>query len=334
MSKKNRPEIGVLLHGSSPAITIKDFAQKVEKAGFAEFWVSEDYFMLSGFASAGIALASTKTIRVGLGAVSGVVRHPAVTAMETATLSNAFPGRFELAIGHGLPLWTKQMGVHPKSPLKSMRESVSAIKRLLKGETITETGDYFTFQDVMLLHPAPDQKILTAVVGPKSIDLTAEIADGVLISVLAGPNYIKQTRERMDSVCKDKGIPIVSGLPVYVFANVDETPGKAREKIRPILAFYLAAMGPTDLTGSYGINDHLVDMINRGGQDVIAKEMPEDWLDWLAVSGTPDQCINQIHALGAAGATSVVLALVADGADEINQQVQLIEKHIIPALDQ
>jgi alkanesulfonate monooxygenase SsuD/methylene tetrahydromethanopterin reductase-like flavin-dependent oxidoreductase (luciferase family) len=106
----------------------------VEDLGFAELWLSEDYFFLGGFASAAIALQATRKIPVGIGVVASVVRHPAVTAMEIATLAGAFPGRLYPGIGHGVPVWMKQVGIYPKSVLGTLRESVTGIRRLLAGE--------------------------------------------------------------------------------------------------------------------------------------------------------------------------------------------------------
>ncbi|MCW2718668.1 MAG: flavin-dependent oxidoreductase [Pseudonocardia sp.] len=37
---------------------------------------------------------ATRRVKVGLGIVASVARHPAVTAMEIATLARAYPGRF------------------------------------------------------------------------------------------------------------------------------------------------------------------------------------------------------------------------------------------------
>jgi 5,10-methylenetetrahydromethanopterin reductase len=102
--------LGIFLLGDLPPAQIAETAQLVEEAGFKELWIIEDYFMLSAFATSGIALQATKTIKVGIGAIANRVRHPAVAAMEATTLAGAFPGRFlNLGLGHGLPFWMKQL---------------------------------------------------------------------------------------------------------------------------------------------------------------------------------------------------------------------------------
>jgi alkanesulfonate monooxygenase SsuD/methylene tetrahydromethanopterin reductase-like flavin-dependent oxidoreductase (luciferase family) len=189
MANTARP-VGILLLGDLAPAKLADYSRHIEAAGFSELWLAEDYFLLSGFAGAAIALQATSRIKVAIGAVANRVRHPAVTAMEATTLAGAFPGRFDsLGIGHGVPYWMRQMKLYPKSVLTSLREAVTGVKRLVRGETITEDGDYYSYDNVTLAHLAPDLKVLTAVVQAKSLELTAKIADGLILSVLAGPMW-------------------------------------------------------------------------------------------------------------------------------------------------
>lgn len=62
--------LGIFLLGDLPPTRIAETAQLVEEAGFKELWIIEDYFMLSAFATSGIALQATKTIKVGIGAIA------------------------------------------------------------------------------------------------------------------------------------------------------------------------------------------------------------------------------------------------------------------------
>ena len=100
--------------------------------------MAEDYFEHGGVASVAAALAATNRLPIGLGVVAAPVRHPAVTAMEFATLAGVHPGRLMVGIGHGSPGWMDQMGLRPASPLGLLREAATAVRRLLAGEEITE----------------------------------------------------------------------------------------------------------------------------------------------------------------------------------------------------
>src|SRR5215210_2513018 len=105
-------------------------AVEAERAGFGEVWLSEDYFFSGGVSAAAVALAATERIPVGLGVVSAMSRHPALLAMEIATLDRAFPGRLMPAVGLGVPGWLEQMGLKPRSALGAVRECVTAVRTL------------------------------------------------------------------------------------------------------------------------------------------------------------------------------------------------------------
>ena len=75
--------------------------------GFDEVWLAEDYFFYGGLSSAAVVLAATERVRVGLGILSCVARHPAVTAMEISSLDRSFPGRLMQGIGHGVQVSAK-----------------------------------------------------------------------------------------------------------------------------------------------------------------------------------------------------------------------------------
>ena len=94
-------------------------------------------------------------------------------------------------------------------------------------------------------------------------------------------------------------------------------------------------MGTTLMTGVYGVNDQLRDMLERGDASLIDNEMPDEWLDWLAICGEPDECVEQIRALLDAGASSVDLAFVPATATreqmELTASENLAEVGIAPA---
>ena len=323
--------IGILLLGDLPPGRLAEFSRHVEAAGFSELWLAEDYFFLSGFASAAIALQATTRIKVGIGAVANRVRHPAVTAMEATTLAGAFPGRFDsLGVGHGLPFWMRQMKLYPKSVLTSLREAVIGIRRLARGETLTENGEYYSYDQVKLVHPAPDLKILTAVVQAKSMELTAQIADGLILSVLAGPDYVRSVVKQLAAHWPAAGPPPGFQIVTYALACVERDRATARRNVRVSTAFYLHAMGPTPMTGVYGVNDKVEAMIKAGGAQTMESAIPEDWLDWLSVVGDPAEAARAISKLFDAGSTSVVLC-VAPG-EGLAEQIAFIGREVLPRL--
>lgn len=323
------PRLGLLIHGSTPPAEIANCAMLAENTGFNDFWLSEDYFLLGGFTSAAIALQATRKISIGIGAISTVARHPAVTAMETATLAGAFPGRLQLAFGHGVPAWTRQMGLYPKSILTSMREAITGVRALLNGETYSAEG-HFKFRNISLQHPVENVPILTGVLGPKSVALSAEIADGNVLSAFSGPRYVTQTKEIAAEAMQACGRTSPYELPTYVIYAVNKDRAAAKGLVRMLVSHYLVEMGPSAITAAYGVNDDLQAMIDQGGAEAVMKKMPDEWLDWLTVSGTPEECAERIKALHNAGATSIVLSPVPP--DTMADQVKLTAEEVIPRL--
>ena len=95
-------------------------------------------------------------------------------------------------------------------------------------------------------------------------------------------------------------------------------------------AFYLEAMGPTLIAGVYDANEALAGMIDKGGAVAIEADMPEGWMDWLAVAGRPEDCRAGIEALFDAGATKVVLCIVP--SEELPQQLETFGREVLPGL--
>ena len=300
----------------------------IEDAGFGSVWVAEDYFFYGGMTAAAMVLEATDSIPVGLGIVASVARHPAVTAMEFATLGRAYPGRFLPGIGHGVPAWTRQMGLYPKSPLSVFREVMTSVRRLVEGETLNESEGHYFFDTVTLTHPSPGLPILGGVVGPKSLQLSGELTDGTVLSVLAGPKYVEYAIEHTSIGMAAAAKTGPHALPTFALFATDADGEAARDAARGVVAFYLAAVGPTPLSGVYDANEALVDMLGRGGPETVANEMPDEWLDQFAIVGTPAECAGRIESLLEAGATSVVL--FPTSPDRSRPLLELAAREVLP----
>lgn len=317
---ENSSRIGLLVGSTTPPEDIARIAREVEQGGFGQLWIPEDYFFLGGIAAAGIALGATERIPVGLSVVSSMVRHPALLAMEIATLSRAFPGRFLPGIGHGVPAWTAQMGLTIRSPMTALRENLVHVAALLAGEKVNHTGGVHDFNEVVLTHPSTESvPIYTGVLGDKGIGLTGEIAEGLVVSALAPVEYVAATRAKLDAAAADAGRPRPQ-LVTLVAVNLTADDSKAqlvRDQLKPVLAFYIAATGPGPLFGAVGANEQVADMIARGGFETVMAEMPDQWIDTFAIAGGPDVARSRIQDYLDAGSDKVVVAtVVPEGGDE------------------
>lgn len=316
-----RSRLGVLLGSTTPPEQIGKFAADAESAGYGELWIPEDYFFLGGVASAALALGATTQIPVGTGVVASVVRHPALLAMELATLARAYPGRLIPGVGHGVPGWTAQMGLTQRSPMTALRETLTGVRALLGGETVDDAGRFATFRGVALTHPVPEPlPLFTGVLGDKGLELTGQLADGLLVSALAPVEYVRAARQKLDAATAAAGREARITISVLVAANVTRDSGRvaaARDELKAVLAFYLAASGPCPLFGAVGANERLADMLSRGGAETVAAEMPDEWLDIFGVVGDQVTARSRIAEYLDAGADNVSIAtVVAEGADE------------------
>ena len=153
----------------------------------------EDCFLAGGLTAAAVALANTTRLVLGIGVLPVPFRNVALTAMEIATLERTFPSRLRIGIGHGVQDWMAQVGARVASPLSLLREYTTALSALLRGEALTVAGRYITLTDVRLDWP-PDTKVdlLLAATGPKTLQLSGELAAGTVITSGTSPAALRE----------------------------------------------------------------------------------------------------------------------------------------------
>jgi alkanesulfonate monooxygenase SsuD/methylene tetrahydromethanopterin reductase-like flavin-dependent oxidoreductase (luciferase family) len=300
--------VGLVLGSGLAPETLPRLSRLAEDLGYGELWFAEDYFFTGGISGAAAALAATDRIPVGLGVVSAMVRHPALLAMEIATLDRMFPGRLYPGVGAGVPAWMRQMGLKPRSPLTALRETVTSVRKLLDGEEVSLDGRCFQFDRVKLAHPpATRVPVYMGVVGPKMMQLSGEIADGNVLSVLSSREYVGWARER---------IAAPNRLVTFAFVSVGD-----KAALRKPMAFYLASDRRNALTEAYGIADELEAMGD------VEREMPAQWIEDLAVAGEPDECAEKIRRLLDAGSDAVALFPLAGDPESA---VRTVAAEVLP----
>jgi 5,10-methylenetetrahydromethanopterin reductase len=329
-SAADRPPVGLVLGSMLPPERIAETARLAERLGYGEVWLSEDAFFTGGISGATAALAATERIPVGLGVVSAMTRHPALLAMELATLARMHPGRLRPGIGLGVPAWLRQMGLWPRSQLTAIRECLTAVRRLLAGEEVSDEGASFAFRGVRLTYPLPEPlPIYMGVVGPKMLRLSGEIADGNVLSVLAGLEYVRWAKEQIAAGAAEAGRSGRRPLTLFALFSVDRNGRRARDAVRDAMAFYLADDPRNALTEVYGIADELVQLA-PGGVERLAGRLPAQWVEDLAIAGDPDECALKLLRYLDAGVDSV--ALVPVPAERAREAVELAASRVLPAV--
>ena len=128
-------------------------ATAADGAALDELWLWEDCFLAGGMSSAAIALANSERLKVGIGILPVPMRNVALTAMEIATIDRAYPGRIRIGLGHGVQDWMAQIGEKVASPMTLLREYVTVLSSLLRGDRVTFDGRYVKIADVALDWP-------------------------------------------------------------------------------------------------------------------------------------------------------------------------------------
>lgn len=212
-------KLGVVFLPQLPPERLRDVAQAADAVGLDELWLWEDCFLESGIASASAALAWTQRLRVGVGLLPVPLRNVALAAMELATMTRLFPGRFEVGVGHGVQDWMAQVGARAESPMTLLREYVTALRALLQGQTVAVDGRYVHLDQVKLdWPPAEPPRVLTGAVGPRSLALSGELADGTILTGGTTPDRVGEMRAVIDAARATANRPGRQPIVVYVIA--------------------------------------------------------------------------------------------------------------------
>ncbi|GGW32391.1 MULTISPECIES: LLM class flavin-dependent oxidoreductase [Streptomyces] len=272
-------ELGAIFRPQLPPERLRTIARLADATGLDELWVFEDCFREAGISAAAAALAWTERVRVGVGLLPVPLRNVAVTAMEAATLHRMFPGRVSLGIGHGVQDWMGQVGARPASPLTLLREYTLALRGLLNGERITTRGRYVTLDDVALDWPPPGgAEVLVGGIGPRTLRLSGEVADGTVLNEAFSPEGVREARKLVREGRAAAGRDADSHkLVVYLFAATGEDAAARLQR-------ELVTTGLTDVPG-------------------------------LGVAGGAAEVADRVQRYAEAGADTVVLLPTADEPD-------------------
>jgi alkanesulfonate monooxygenase SsuD/methylene tetrahydromethanopterin reductase-like flavin-dependent oxidoreductase (luciferase family) len=191
--------LGAVFLPQLPPERLRAVALAADEAGLDELWLWEDCFRESGIASAAAALAWTSRLHLGVGLLPVPLRNVALTAMEVATLHRMFPGRLSVGVGHGVQEWMAQVGARADSPMTLLREYLTALRALLRGEQVSTSGRYVTLDRVALdWPPAQVPPVYVGAVGPRTLRLAGELADGTILAGGTKPEQVREARRRVD----------------------------------------------------------------------------------------------------------------------------------------
>lgn len=322
--------LGVLLMGSRAPAHVVEWARTAERAGAGSCWVSEDCFYPSAFGLAAAAMATTRTVPIGIGVVNPFTRHPATLAMEAATLGQLGPGRVILGLGTSNRGWIEtQLGIPFRAPRQALRESVDIVQRLWRGERVSMQGTCFALSDAALEFPAPpgELPIYLGMKSAKGLELAGEISDGVLLSGLPSPGHIARARGDVATGLRRAGRSDDVTIAAYIATSIDDDGARARDRVRQVIAEHLGIMHGQSILADAGLTpgdsatfqEHLV--AHRPAGHLVS----DDMVRRFALAGTPEECRAGLASLAEAG-LDLPIAMLSPEVDPIEQTSRIVDE--------
>lgn len=270
--------LGAVCLPQLPPERLRDLVRTADAAGLDELWLWEDCFWGGGIATASAVLGWTDRLRVGVGLLPVPLRNVALTAMEIATLHRLFPDRAVIGVGHGVQDWMEQVGARVESPMTLLREYLTALRALLRGDKVSVAGRYVRLDEVALdWPPASAPAVLAGATGPRSLRLCGEAADGTILVAGTTTDGVRAARRLVEEGRAAGG----------------------RTEPHSVTAYLLVATGP-------GADERIAADLRREGQEAT----PE-----LVVTGDAPAIADAVRRWAAAGADTVVLQPTRDEPD-------------------
>ncbi|MFJ5986164.1 TIGR03564 family F420-dependent LLM class oxidoreductase [Lentzea sp. NPDC092896] len=187
---------GVTLAGSAGDDLVEAaVAEAHEAAGYGvdSVWMGQrlDY---DAIGLAGIVGTRVPGVDVGVSAVPVFARHPLLVSSQAQTAQAATGGRFHLAVALGAsPIVEQAFGLPWERPVARLREFLSVLAPLLRGEAVEHEGELITARSLLPTHVPGARRtpLLVAAMAPKALRVTGELADGT-VPYLAGPKALAE----------------------------------------------------------------------------------------------------------------------------------------------
>jgi F420-dependent oxidoreductase-like protein len=279
-----------------------DFVVEAEKLGvysawFAEAWGSDSISPLAYVA------ARTSKILLGTGIMQAGTRTPALVGMTAGTLSVLTGGRFLLGLGVSGPQVIEGWhGIPYDRPIQRMRETIDIARLVMSGERVGYSGKVYQLPKPggegksirSSLGPVDPVPVYLATLGPKSLEITGEIADGWLGTSFM-PEHADVFFDHIRRGAQKAGRQIGDiDLQAGGVVSFSDDLGSLIPRRKPGLAFTLGAMGSRE-------HNFYNEAFQRAGYTDLAKEAQRLWLEGDregAAKLVPDEMVLKTNLLG------------------------------------
>lgn len=302
-----------------------EVAEYTDQKGFDSFWVAEGRMARDGIVPAAIAAARTKQIRIGTGVVNNKSRNVALMGVTFKTLDEVAPGRAILGIGAWWePLATK-LGSPIRKPVASMREYITILKQLFANETVSFDGEFYTvdgirFDSMYRENTEVPVPIYVGAVGPRMLELSGEIADGVHMDFLLPPSYLVGATEAINKgIAKRTDGKTEIDLTQIIACSVnDSDPQEAIDACKAFLTLYL--MQQPHIAAHSGVEPELVERIQEIAGWPATKEdikramqlVPNELVQNVTACGSTDTVVQKLLEYREAGVRVPVISTHGD----------------------
>ncbi|MGK5553526.1 LLM class F420-dependent oxidoreductase [Actinomadura kijaniata] len=317
-----------------------------EKAGLDIVYVAEAY-SFDAVSQLGYIAAKTERVEIASGILPIYSRTPTLLAMTAAGLDFVSEGRFTLGIGASGPQVIEGFhGVPYHAPLGRTREVVEICRKVWKRERLQHEGRYYAMplpegqgtglgKPLKIInHPVrEDIPILVAAIGPKNVEMTAEIANA-WEPIFYLPEKAADVWGASLAAGKAKRDPSLGELDIVGQAPLaigDDVQGFL-EFGRPMAALYIGGMGAkgknfyNDLCRRYGWEkeaEEIQDLYLAGKKDEAAAKVPYELLEKMSLIGSEGHVRERLAAMKASGVTTLNVSPIAG---DHKARLALIEK--------
>ena len=316
--------VALYLQDKHPIREGMEYVRLAEAKGFEAVWQAESRLVREATVPMAAFAAVTERIAVGSGVVNNWTRNVGLLAATFSTLDDLAPGRVKLGIGAWWDPLASKVGITRSKPLKAMRETVEATRRLLAMERVTYDGEFVHLDDVEIdiVHGDRSPKHVPIYIGAtamKMMELAGEIGDGVVLNYLVGPGYNREAMEHL-AIGAERANRTVDDVdrPQLVVCSLDSDRSLALDRARELVTQYLGQQ-PHIMKAS-GVAPELLEEIGAiltwpATAEQIEKAMhlvPDEVVQLITASGTPDDCRAKVREYVAHGCTCPVLYPLGD----------------------
>ena len=316
--------VALYLQDAHPIREAMGFVQHAEAMGFDAVWQAESRLVREATVPMAAFASVTERIKVGSGVVDCWSRNPARLAATFSTLDDLAPGRVLLGIGAWWDPLAAKVGITRARPLTVMREIVAVVRALLHNETVTFGGEYVHLDGVELDYVYQERRpkdvpIYIGATGMQMMELTGEIADGVILNYLVSPDYNARAMEHLAAGAARAGRSVDDiDRPQLVVCSVHEDRATALDMARLMVTQYLGQQ-PHIMKAS-GVPQSLLDAVGEvltwpathEQVEAASKLVPDGIVGMLTASGTPDEARARVDEYVRAGCTCPILYPLGD----------------------